>query len=102
MLEPRLSEMLWCQGPMRLADTWCCLDCEALFTGLESCPSCASSAIWPLAAWLSPAQPSLLVVEAEDGTVLERSLTELKEGGYRFSDRAWKDLLEDYQVFSCR
>jgi hypothetical protein len=28
--------------------------------------------------------PPLLVVEAEDGTVLERSLTELTAGGYRF------------------
>jgi hypothetical protein len=46
--------------------------------------------------------PLLLVVEAEDGTVLERSLTELKAGGYRFSHRAWKDLLEGYQVFTCR
>jgi hypothetical protein len=59
MPESRLSDTLWCQGPMRLADTWCCLDCEVLFTGLESCPSCASSAIWPLAAWLSPPLPHL-------------------------------------------
>ncbi len=46
--------------------------------------------------------PLLLVVEAEDGTVLERSLTELTAGGYRFSEKAWKDLLEEYQVFTCR
>ena len=46
--------------------------------------------------------PLLLVVEAEDGTVLERSLTELQAGGYRFSERAWKDLLEGYHVFTCR
>ena len=46
--------------------------------------------------------PPLLVVEAEDGTVLERSLTELGTGGCRFTDRAWKDLLEGYQVFTCR
>ena len=46
--------------------------------------------------------PLLLVVEAEDGTVLERSLTELQAGGYRFSERAWKDLLEGYQIFTCR
>jgi hypothetical protein len=59
MPESRLSGTLWCQGPMRLADAWCCLDCEVLFTGLESCPSCASSAIWPLAAWLSPPLPHL-------------------------------------------
>ena len=46
--------------------------------------------------------PLLLVVEAEDGTVLERSLTELQAGGYRFSERAWKELLEGYYVFTCR
>jgi hypothetical protein len=57
MPESRLSGTPWCQGPMRLADTLFCLDCEVMFTGLESCPSCASSAIWPLAAWLSPPLP---------------------------------------------
>jgi hypothetical protein len=57
MLEPMLSDTLWCQGPMRLADTLFCLDCEVMFTSLESCPSCAGSAIWPLAAWLSPPLP---------------------------------------------
>ncbi len=46
--------------------------------------------------------PPLLVVEAEDGTVLERSLTELTAGGSRFSDRALKDLLDTYEVFTCR
>jgi hypothetical protein len=46
--------------------------------------------------------PPLLVVEAEDGTVLDLSLTELKDGGHRLSDGAWKDLLEGYQLFTCR
>lgn len=46
--------------------------------------------------------PLLLVVEAEDGTVGELSLRELHEGSHRLSDVAWKDLLEDYQLFSCR
>jgi hypothetical protein len=46
--------------------------------------------------------PPLLVVEAEDGTVLDLSLTELKDGGHRWSDGAWKELLEDYQLFTCR
>jgi hypothetical protein len=46
--------------------------------------------------------PLLLVVEAEDGTVRELSLKELKDGGHRLSDVAWKDLMEDYQLFSCR
>jgi hypothetical protein len=46
--------------------------------------------------------PLLLVVEAEDGTVWELSLTELNDGGHRLSRVAWKDLLEDYQLFTCR
>ena len=46
--------------------------------------------------------PPLLVVEAEDGTVLALSRTELKDGGHRLSDVAWRDLLEDYQLFTCR
>jgi hypothetical protein len=46
--------------------------------------------------------PLVLVVEAEDGTVLDLSLTELKDGGHRLSDGAWKELLEGYQLFTCR
>jgi hypothetical protein len=46
--------------------------------------------------------PLLLVVEAADGTVVELSLTELKDGDHRLSEAAWKDLLEDYQLFTCR
>ena len=46
--------------------------------------------------------PPLLVVEGEDGTVVDLSLKELKDGGHRLSDIAWKDLLEDYQLFTCR
>ena len=46
--------------------------------------------------------PLLLVVEAEDGTVVELSLKELHEGGHRLSRVARKDLLEDYQLFTCR
>jgi hypothetical protein len=46
--------------------------------------------------------PLLLVVEIEDGTVVELSLKDLKDGGHRLSDVAWKDLLEDYQLFTCR
>jgi hypothetical protein len=46
--------------------------------------------------------PLLLVVEGEDGTVVDLSLKELKHGGHRLSDLAWKDLVEEYQLFSCR
>jgi hypothetical protein len=46
--------------------------------------------------------PLLLVMEAEDGTVVELSLKEIEDGGYRLSDVAWKDLLETYQLFTCQ
>ncbi len=46
--------------------------------------------------------PLLLVVEAEDGTVVELSLKELTDGGHRVSDGAWKALLEDYHLFTAR
>jgi hypothetical protein len=46
--------------------------------------------------------PLLLVMEAEDGTVVELSLTEIEDGGDRLSDFAWKDLLETYQLFTCQ
>jgi hypothetical protein len=46
--------------------------------------------------------PLLLVVEAEDGTVVELSLKALQDGGHCLSDLAWKDLLEAYQLFTCR
>jgi hypothetical protein len=46
--------------------------------------------------------PLLLVMEAEDGTVVELSLKEIEDGGYRLSDFAWKDLLEKYQLFTCQ
>jgi hypothetical protein len=59
MQQPMLSNKMVFHGPMRLADTWLCLDCEVMFTSLEHCPSCAGSAIWPVAAWLSPSQPHL-------------------------------------------
>jgi hypothetical protein len=44
--------------------------------------------------------PVLLVVEAEDGTVMELSLTAIEESGHRLSDAAWKELLETYQLFT--
>jgi hypothetical protein len=46
--------------------------------------------------------PPLLVVEAEDGTVAELSLKALQDGGHRLSHVARKDLLEGYQLFTCR
>ncbi|MDQ3830068.1 MAG: hypothetical protein M3361_12345 [Candidatus Tectomicrobia bacterium] len=46
--------------------------------------------------------PLLLVMEAEDGTVVELSLKEIEDGRHRLSDVAWKDLLETYQLFTCQ
>ena len=51
---------------------------------------------------VSGVSPLQLVVEAEDGTVVDLSLTELQEGGHRLSDVALRNLLEDYQLFTCR
>jgi hypothetical protein len=42
--------------------------------------------------------PLLLVVEAEEGAVVELSLKELQNGGHRLSDVACTDLLEEYQL----
>ena len=44
--------------------------------------------------------PLLLVVEVEDGTVVELSLKAIEDGAHRLSDVAWKDLLETYQLFT--
>jgi len=44
--------------------------------------------------------PLLLVMEAEDGRVVELSLKEIEEGHHRLSDVAWKDLLQKYQLFT--
>ncbi len=44
--------------------------------------------------------PLLLVMEAEDGTVVELSLKEIEDGGHCLSDVAWKDLLQTYQLFT--
>ena len=44
--------------------------------------------------------PLLLVMEAEDGTVVELSLKEIEDGHHRLSDVAWKELLETYQLFT--
>ena len=46
--------------------------------------------------------PLLLVVEAEDGTVVELSLKEIEDGRHRLSDVAWKELLETYQLFTAQ
>jgi hypothetical protein len=67
MLQPMLSDTILCHEPMRLADALFCLDCEVMFTSLESCPSCAGSTIWPVAAWLSPPQPPLSIASTPVG-----------------------------------
>ena len=46
--------------------------------------------------------PVLLVVEAEDGAVVELSLKAIEDGAHRLSDAAWKDLLETHQLFTCQ
>lgn len=46
--------------------------------------------------------PLFLVVESEEGQLLELSLRDLKMAGYSFSDAAWKSLVEDYRIFNCQ
>jgi hypothetical protein len=46
--------------------------------------------------------PLLLVVESEEGKLVELSLQELRDAGYIFGDAAWKSLVEDYRIFHCQ
>ena len=46
--------------------------------------------------------PWLLVVEAEDGMVVELSLKAIEEGRHHLSDVAWKELVGTYQLFTCQ
>jgi hypothetical protein len=46
--------------------------------------------------------PLLLVVESEEGQLLELSLKELKATGHTLSDAVWKSLVEDYRIFNCQ
>jgi hypothetical protein len=55
MLIATLSKAIPFQGPIALERALFCLDCEVIFTGLTSCPSCSGSSVWPLAPWVSPA-----------------------------------------------
>jgi hypothetical protein len=58
---PMWSDEILFQGPIMLDRALFCLDCEVIFTGLASCPSCSGMVVWPLAQWLSPAPPHLPV-----------------------------------------
>ena len=44
--------------------------------------------------------PLLLVMEAENGMVVEVSLHDIAEGRHRLCDVAWKDLVQTYQLFT--
>jgi hypothetical protein len=46
--------------------------------------------------------PLLLVMESEEGELLELSLRQLKNSGHSFSDAVWKSLIGDYQIFDCQ
>jgi hypothetical protein len=57
-VSPSLREVPF-EGPIALERALFCLDCEMIFTDLACCPSCSSTAVWSLAQWLAPAQPSV-------------------------------------------
>jgi hypothetical protein len=44
--------------------------------------------------------PVALVVQTDTGEVLELSLSELKEFEGTFAEQLWKELVNDYKVFS--
>ncbi len=46
--------------------------------------------------------PLLLVVESDEGELVELPLKDLKAAGHIFSDAAWKSLVEDYRIFNCQ
>jgi hypothetical protein len=46
--------------------------------------------------------PLVLVVESTEGTVLERSLTDLHRAGHLLSDDACSRLIEDYRICTCQ
>ena len=72
---PMGSDDILYQGPIMLERALFCLDCEVIFTGLASCPSCSGRVVWPLAQWLSPAPPHLPIESrpAPEGTKASRS-----------------------------
>jgi hypothetical protein len=59
MTVPYISDEIEFQGPIALECALFCLDCEVIFTSVARCPSCGGAAVWPLARWLSLAQPGL-------------------------------------------
>jgi hypothetical protein len=50
---------------------------------------------------VSKTAPLVLVVESAEGTVCERSLTDLHGAGHRWSDDACASLIEDYRLLTC-
>ena len=44
--------------------------------------------------------PVALVVQTDTGEVLELSLSDLKEFEGTFEERLWKELVDEYKVFS--
>jgi hypothetical protein len=61
MLVPTLSDETLLQGPIALERALFCVDCEVIFTDHACCPSCSGRVVWPLATWLSPGEPRLIV-----------------------------------------
>jgi hypothetical protein len=61
MLVPMSSDEIPFQGPIALEQALFCLDCEVIFTDHACCPRCSGRVVWPLAKWLSPGEPSLMV-----------------------------------------
>jgi hypothetical protein len=46
--------------------------------------------------------PPMLVVESEEGELLELSLKAMNGPGLSCRDTVWKRLIEDYRIFDCQ
>jgi hypothetical protein len=67
------------QGPIALKRALFCIECEVIFTDLAHCPRCCSDVVWPLAGWLSPAQPAELRTSIPIATMYPTTSADLRE-----------------------
>ena len=67
------------QGAIALKHALFCIECEVIFTDLACCPRCCSDVVWPLAGWLSPAQPDQLRTPAPAATAHTATSTDQVE-----------------------
>ena len=81
MLEPMRSDTMVFQGPMRLADTWFCLNCEVLFTSLELSKLCRQRHLARSRVGIAIPAASVHRVHTDRGSSVVRPCREGRPGG---------------------